>query len=115
MRLIDADELKEAMREHTNYKGYLVCDPEEIIDLAPTVAEEIIGFATSSVTNDVVKQFGEKILDRVTQEVVQHIGASLYQKGAITIEKVEDHAQQKMVLIGRVSVLKRVKEGGESE
>lgn len=37
MRLIDADELKEAMNEHTDYKGYLVCDPEEIIDLAPTV------------------------------------------------------------------------------
>lgn len=37
MRLIDADELKEAMREHTDYRGYLVCDPEEIIDLAPTV------------------------------------------------------------------------------
>lgn len=36
-RLIDADELKEAMNEHTDYKGYLVCDPEEIIDLAPTV------------------------------------------------------------------------------
>lgn len=37
MRLIDADELKEAMEEHTDYKGYLVCDPEEVIDLAPTV------------------------------------------------------------------------------
>jgi hypothetical protein len=37
MRLIDADELKEAMEEHTDYKGYLVCDPEEIIDLVPTV------------------------------------------------------------------------------
>ena len=37
MRLIDADELKEAMEEHTDYKGYLVCDPEEIIDLAPTI------------------------------------------------------------------------------
>lgn len=37
MRLIDADELKEAMNEHTDYKGYLVCDPEEIIDNAPTV------------------------------------------------------------------------------
>ena len=37
MRLVDADELKEAMQEHTDYKGYLVCDPEEIIDLAPTV------------------------------------------------------------------------------
>lgn len=36
-RLIDADELKEAMNEHTDYKGYLVCDPEEIIDLAPTI------------------------------------------------------------------------------
>ena len=35
--MIDADELKEAMQEHTDYKGYLVCDPEEIIDLAPTV------------------------------------------------------------------------------
>ena len=39
MRLIDADALKEAMNEHTDYKGYLVCDPEEIIDLAPTVEE----------------------------------------------------------------------------
>ena len=39
MRLIDADELKEAMEEHTDYKGYLVCDPEEIIDLAPTIEE----------------------------------------------------------------------------
>lgn len=37
MRLIDADELKEAMEEHTDYKGYLVCDPEEVIDLAPTI------------------------------------------------------------------------------
>lgn len=37
MRLIDADELKEAMQEHTDYRGYLVCDPEEIIDLAQTV------------------------------------------------------------------------------
>ena len=37
MRLIDADALKEAIQEHTDYKGYLVCDPEEIIDLAPTV------------------------------------------------------------------------------
>lgn len=37
MRLIDADELKEAMEEHTDYKGYLVCDPDEIIDLAPTI------------------------------------------------------------------------------
>lgn len=37
MRLIDADELKEAMEEHTDYKGYLVCDPEEIIDLAQTI------------------------------------------------------------------------------
>lgn len=34
MRLIDADALKEAMNEHTDYKGYLVCDPEEIIDHA---------------------------------------------------------------------------------
>ena len=40
MRTIDADALKEAMREHTNYKGYLVCDPEEIIDLAPTIEPE---------------------------------------------------------------------------
>lgn len=39
MRLIDADALKEAMNEHTDYKGYLVCDPEEIIDLAPTVEQ----------------------------------------------------------------------------
>ena len=38
MRLIDADELKEAMEEHTDYKGYLVCAPEEIIDLAPTIS-----------------------------------------------------------------------------
>ena len=38
MRLIDADALKEAMAEHTNNIGYLVCAPEEIIDLAPTVA-----------------------------------------------------------------------------
>ena len=37
MRLIDAYELKEAMEEHTDYKGYLVCDPDEIIDLAPTI------------------------------------------------------------------------------
>ena len=37
MRLIDADELKEAMEEHTDYKGYLVCAPEEVINLAPTV------------------------------------------------------------------------------
>lgn len=40
MRLIDADELKEAMEEHTDYKGYLVCDPEEIIDLAPTIERQ---------------------------------------------------------------------------
>ncbi len=37
MRPIDADELKEAMEEHTDYKGYLVCAPEEVIDLAPTI------------------------------------------------------------------------------
>lgn len=107
MRLIDADELKESMQNHTDYKGYLTCDPEEIIDQAPTVAEEITGFATSRVTNDVVGRFGEKILDNVKQEVIQSIGARLYQEGAITIEKVEDRARQEMVLIGRVSVLKK--------
>lgn len=37
MRLIDADALIEAMNDYTDYKGYLVCDPEVIIDHAPTV------------------------------------------------------------------------------
>ena len=70
--------------------------------------EEITGFATSGVTNDVIERFGEQILDSVKKEVIQHIGASLYQEGAITIEMIEDRAQRKMVLIGRVSVLKKV-------
>lgn len=38
-RLIDADALKEAIAEHTDYKGYLICDPDVIIDLMPTVEE----------------------------------------------------------------------------
>lgn len=37
MRLIDADMLKEAFIVNTDRKGYLVADPEVIIDNAPTV------------------------------------------------------------------------------
>lgn len=36
-RLIDADRLKEAFEEKTDYKGYLIGDPDEIIDNSPTV------------------------------------------------------------------------------
>lgn len=108
MRLIDADEVNKTI---DRFIGYL--DEDMILRIKwkiseiPTVAEEITGFATSRITNDMVERFGKDILNRVTQEVVQHIGASLYQKGAITIEKVEDRATQEMVLIGRVSVLKK--------
>ena len=119
MRMIDADAFEQEIRRHIikNDCGRFTAGQKAIndsildcIDLlkkAPTVAEEITGFATSRVTNDVVGRFGEKILDNVKQEVIQSIGARLYQEGAITIEKVEDRARQEMVLIGRVSVLKK--------
>lgn len=60
MRLIDADVLKEAMQEHTDYKGYLVCDPEEIIDLAPTVERphgEWIPITYRDMDAEEIKQF----------------------------------------------------------
>ena len=112
MRLIDADKVNETI---DRFIGYL--DEDMILRIKmkisgiPTVAEEVTGFATSRVTNDMVERFGKNILDRVKEEVIQHIGASLYQEGAITIEEVEDRARQEMVLIGRVSVLK--KEGNQ--
>lgn len=108
MRLIDADKVNKTI---DRFIGYL--DEDMILRIKlkiagiPTVAEEITGFATARVTNDVVGRFGEKILDDVKQEVIQSIGARLYQEGAITIEKVEDRARQEMVLIGRVNVLKK--------
>lgn len=37
MRPIDADKLKESFILHTNLKGYLVADPEILIDNAPTI------------------------------------------------------------------------------
>ena len=108
MRLIDADALIEKVW-HSGLGSRQDC--VNLIGTMSTVAEEITGFATSRVTNDVVGRFGEKILDNVKQEVIQSIGARLYQEGAITIEKVEDRAREEMVLIGRVSVLK--KEGNQ--
>lgn len=40
MRLIDADTLKETFIVNTDRKGYLVADPEVIIDNAPTVEQK---------------------------------------------------------------------------
>ena len=41
MRLIDADSLKDTFIVNTDRKGYLVADPEVIIDNAPTVEERM--------------------------------------------------------------------------
>lgn len=94
----------------TGLKGFRHEDMEIVCDAIYNgrSCEEITGFATSRVTNDMLERFGEGILGRVKQEVIQHIGANLYQEGAITIERIEDRAEQETVLIGRVSVLKKV-------
>lgn len=39
MRLSDADALKDTFIVNTDKKGYLVADPEVLIDNAPTVSE----------------------------------------------------------------------------
>lgn len=79
-RLIDAEALKEEFAKHEDYKGYLQCDYETVIDEAPTVTPE--PYCTITWDDEKMKE----IVDQAIEEKIRPFLA----KWTLCSEKLPD-------------------------